>query len=184
MSEDKKTSFEEVGEFHRAFGHPFFDKVQLMNVMNSKLMDLRVKLIEEEFNELCDAIHETQDKVKVSGQFNVDDIVEIVDALGDITYVVNGFAHVLGVNLDDISHIVHRCNMTKLCETEEEAIESCRIYREKFEAGKSPYEKVNYRRSPDEKYWVVYDESNGKILKSHKFRDPHNEIREYLESKQ
>ena len=44
-------------------------------------------------------------------------------------------------------------------------VETVRIYKEKYENGTSPYDTPAYRRSTDNKYWVVYNESTGKILK-------------------
>ena len=59
--------------------------------------------------------------------------------------------------------------MSKLCMTEEDAVETVRIYKEKYENGTSPYDTPAYRRSTDNKYWVVYNESTGKILKNYKY---------------
>lgn len=81
------TNFEKVREFHKTFNHPdnytyqenIFDE-------NSKLVKLRYDLIYEEFTELCDAIKEHN-------------MVEIIDALGDILYVVYGAGSVFGVDL-------------------------------------------------------------------------------------
>jgi hypothetical protein len=53
--------------------------------------------------------------------------------------------------------------------TEEDAVETVRIYKEKYENGKSPYDTPTYRRSKDGTYWVVYNQSTGKILKNYKY---------------
>lgn len=40
--------------------------------------------------------------------------VEIMDALGDINYVIHGYAIELGYSLDDVTSEIHASNMTKL----------------------------------------------------------------------
>ena len=64
---------------------------------------LRIDLIEEELDELKEAIVDQ-------------DIVEIADALTDILYVVYGAGHAFGIDLDKCYAEVHRSNMTKLDE--------------------------------------------------------------------
>ena len=64
---------------------------------------LRVDLIEEELEELKDAI-------------NKKDLKETVDALTDILYVTYGAGHAFGVNLDECFEEVQNSNMSKLGE--------------------------------------------------------------------
>lgn len=68
---------------------------------NEALRELKLKLIREEMQELDDAEE-------------VDDLVETLDALADIIYVIYGYAQALGVNLDHFVAEVHSSNMTKL----------------------------------------------------------------------
>ena len=56
--------------------------------------------------------------------------------------------------------------MSKFCKTEELAQATVDNYQQKFEAGTSPYDTPTYRLSSDGKYYVVYNKSTGKILKS------------------
>ena len=67
------------------------------------IVQLRVDLIEEELNELKEAIKNN-------------DIVEVADALTDILYVTYGAGHSFGVNLDKCFDEVQRSNMSKLGE--------------------------------------------------------------------
>jgi predicted HAD superfamily Cof-like phosphohydrolase len=60
-----------------------------------------MKLITEEFNELCDAEE-------------ANDLVEIADALADIIYIACGTAVSYGIPLDKVFEEVHRSNMAKL----------------------------------------------------------------------
>merc|ERR1719506_1578997 len=120
-----------------------------------KTVDLRLKLIKEEVKELADAMKEK-------------DMVETVDALGDILYVVYGAGGAFGLDLDRAFDLIHKSNMTKLCKTEEEAKETVEWYKKNKTGpeGKYPYDTPAYRLSPDGKYYVPYNESTGKILKS------------------
>lgn len=152
-----KTNFQKVIEFNDGFGVPVSDSIQTTIFKdNPGLVKLRLDLILEEVRELTDAAKEH-------------DIVETIDALADILYVVYGAGASFGIDLDKAFDIVHRSNMSKLCMTEEDAMETVRIYKEKYEKNESPYDTPTYRRSKDSKYWVVYNESTGKILKNYKY---------------
>ena len=156
MSEDK-TNFQKVIDFNKAFGVPVHDTVQEeIFTKNPSLTKLRLDLILEEVRELKEAIE-------------TNDMVETIDALADILYVVYGAGASFGIDLDNAYDIVHKSNMSKLCKTEEDAIETVRRYKEIYENGASPYDTPAYRKSADGKFWVVYNKSTGKILKNHKY---------------
>lgn len=70
----------------------------------------------------------------------------------------------LGTNMDSAFDIVHKNNMSKLCETEDLAKETVDWYESQKE--KLGYDSPKYRLAPDGKHWVVYNESTKKILKS------------------
>jgi predicted HAD superfamily Cof-like phosphohydrolase len=157
MAENKSTQmtgFQMVGEFHEVFEHPkntkpdteVFDK-------NEKLVNLRLGLIEEEFNELKQAI---KDK----------NMVEVADALSDILYVVYGAGQAFGINLDDTFDLVHKSNMTKACKNEQEAIDTIEYIK-----NEGRYKNPQYKQSKNGKYWIVYDGDTGKTLKS-KYYNP------------
>ena len=82
---------------------PYFGKAYIAYIPNDKIVELRKKLIDEEFNELKDAI-------------NDNDIVEVADALTDILVVTYGAGAAFGINLDKCFEEVHRSNMSKLSE--------------------------------------------------------------------
>ena len=69
--------------------------------MSAERLDLRMDLIKEEVKELDDAVIDRNE-------------VEMADALGDIIYVVVGFAIELGINLNDVVAEIQASNMTKL----------------------------------------------------------------------
>lgn len=150
MSNDKLTNFEKVREFHQVFEHPVRTKYdpELFDKFKS-LVDLRLSLITEENTELQDAV---KDK----------NFVEVADALADILYVTYGAGLALGVDLDTAFAKVHASNMTKACNSEQEALDSIEFYKTTDKRYKDP----QYKKSSDGKYWIIYDASTGKILKN------------------
>tara|TARA_B100000530_G_C15928103_1_gene475780 strand:+ start:2324 stop:2824 length:501 start_codon:yes stop_codon:yes gene_type:complete len=121
---------------------------------DKKLTKLRLDLIQEEVTELKDAI-ETRDKK------------EVIDALGDILYVVYGAADAFGINEDlyKAFNIIQKSNMSKFCKTEQEAIDTVKHYKNNDKRYDSP----TYRTSIDKDnntLFVVFNKSTGKILKS------------------
>ena len=92
------TNFEKVKEFMIKFGQEVKKNPEFPN---DNVVDLRIKLIEEELQELKDAIKNN-------------DIVEVADALTDILVVTYGAGLAFGINLDKCFDEVHRSNMSKL----------------------------------------------------------------------
>ena len=94
------TNFELVGDFMETFGQ----KVETQPIWpDFSTRELRVDLIEEEVEELVEAIANK-------------DMVEIADALTDILYVVYGAGHAFGIDLDECFTEVHASNMSKINE--------------------------------------------------------------------
>jgi len=148
-----KTNYQKVlNEFNESFGvvsnnkpqHRLFDT-------DPKLVQYRLDLINEEVNELKEAIENK-------------DFKETIDALTDILYVVYGAYSAFGVDADKAFSLVHESNMSKLCKDEEEAILTVESYKRD-----SRYDSPAYRLSRCGKYYVVYNESTNKILKSIKY---------------
>lgn len=87
-----------VRAFHVAFSAP----VAATPTLRARTTDrLRLDLILEELCELETALDE-------------EDLIEVADALADLTYVVYGAALTYGIDLDRVIAEVHRSNMTKL----------------------------------------------------------------------
>jgi predicted HAD superfamily Cof-like phosphohydrolase len=146
-----QSNFQKVGDFHEKFEHTINTEPQT-NIFTTdpKLLSLRFALVEEEFLELGQAIKEH-------------DFTEVVDALGDMLYVLHGFGHTIGVNMDKAFALIHESNMSKLCKTEQDAIDTVEWYKSRSDkAGSSP----DYRKTKDGKAWLVFDSVSGKVLKS------------------
>ena len=94
------TNFEKVGLFMKTFHQEVKTSASFSS---EKINLLRVNLIEEELNELKEAIKNK-------------DLKETIDALTDILYVTYGAGHAFGVNLDKCFSEVQKSNMSKLGE--------------------------------------------------------------------
>ncbi len=92
------TNFEKVGKFMKTFGQEVKSKSSLSS---EKINSLRVSLIEEELEELKQAIREKN-------------LLEVADALTDLLYVTYGAGHAFGINLDKCFDEVQKSNMSKL----------------------------------------------------------------------
>jgi predicted HAD superfamily Cof-like phosphohydrolase len=146
-----KTNFEKVKEFHETFQMTRNNKFTQEILEDKKNVKLRIGLIDEEYNELKDAT-----KIK--------DRKEVVDALVDILYVVYGAGDSFGIDLDKAFSLVHESNMSKVCDTEEIAKETVEWYKQ----NETRYDSPTYKKSKN--YYVVYNESTGKTLKSIKYK--------------
>jgi predicted HAD superfamily Cof-like phosphohydrolase len=96
----KTSNFEKVGDFMEAFGQ----RVEMEPTWpDFNTRELRLELIQEELEELSDAVADR-------------DMIQIADALTDLLYVVYGAGHSFGLDLDECFEEVHRSNMSKLGE--------------------------------------------------------------------
>lgn len=140
---EQPQSLLQVAEFHKTFQHPILPEP---TIPDEKRCALRVSLIAEELKELEEAI---KDK----------DLVEIADALCDIQYVLSGaiLEFGLGEKFKALFDEVQRSNMSKACDTEEEARETVKSYAEKGTEGY--YELVEGK-------WLVFRKGDNKTLKS------------------
>ena len=92
------SNFKSVKKFMQTFGQEVKDK---MEFPNENIVQLRCDLIQEELEELKQAI---TDK----------DLKEVADALTDILYVTYGAGHAFGIDLDKCFDEVQKSNMSKL----------------------------------------------------------------------
>lgn len=97
---DKKSTLEQVQEFHETYGLPVLDQA---DISDEKTNQLRINLLAEELDELKEALADG-------------DLVETLDALIDLQYVLDGaflsfgLQHVKDAAFDE----VHLSNMSKL----------------------------------------------------------------------
>ena len=130
------------------------------DLSNKQLCNFRLDLIKEELQELEEAITNKDRK-------------EVIDALGDILYVVYGASKVFDINIDEAFNRIHQSNMSKFCDTEEDAVKTVEKYRQELlnsTNNNNRYESPTYEKRGEK--WVVFNKSTGKILKNWKWRAP------------
>jgi predicted HAD superfamily Cof-like phosphohydrolase len=132
-----------VAEFHRTFKHPI---QPLPIIPDESRCKLRVALIAEELKEFEVAILEK-------------DIVGVADALADIQYVLSGaiLEFGLGEKFKNLFEEVQRSNMSKACDSEQDAQRTVEFYKKKD--GTECY----YHEEAGK--WLVYRQSDNKTIK-------------------
>ncbi len=137
----------DVAKFHNLFGAPVLSEPQ---IPSPERCDLRVSLLQEELDELKQAIADQ-------------DLVEIADALADLQYVLAGAVHEFGLSdrFADIFAEVQRSNMSKACATMEEAEATVEHY-------KSYKGEEAYIVEKNGEY-LVHRKGDDKVLKSVKY---------------
>lgn len=142
-------NIEKVAEFHKATKSPILESPAIPDM---KRADLRLELLEEELKELETAAYKR-------------DLVEVLDALCDLQYILNGT--ILEFGLQDVFQTafqeVHDSNMSKFCKSTLEAQHSC------FKLGDNKVEAYYKKVGP---VHVIFRSSDDKILKGINFFQP------------
>jgi len=135
---------ENVKQFHDTFNAPVLEKPQIPSEDRCRL---RVSLLQEELNELQQAI-------------NDNNLVEIADALCDLQYVLSGAILEFGIGekFTKLFDEVQRSNMSKACKTMKEALATLSYYKQK-DGTEGYYKEVNGM-------FIVYRNGDNKVLKS------------------
>jgi predicted HAD superfamily Cof-like phosphohydrolase len=141
---EKLDSLNQVAEFHNTFGAPVLPHP---TIPHETRCSLRVKLLEEELEELKKAIADN-------------DMVEIADALCDLQYVLSGaiLEFGLGSKFVDLFNEVQRSNMSKACQSLEEAEQTVAHYLAK--------DGTEAEIKEENGVFKVYRISDNKVLKS------------------
>lgn len=141
---EKLDSLNQVAEFHQTFGAPVLENP---TIPHETRCALRVKLLEEELEELKQAIADN-------------DLIEIADALCDLQYVLSGaiLEFGMGTKFVEMFNEVQRSNMSKACLTLEEAEQTVAYYLQKDGTEAEILEENGV--------YKVYRISDNKVLKS------------------
>lgn len=119
-------------------------------IPDDKELSLAMHLIYEESDELDDAIQNKS-------------LNEIADAVGDLYFVVTQMAMVCGLDPEKLVQKVYFSNMSKLCKTEDEAIQTVSAYLQKG---------IKTYIEQKDGYFIVKRSEDGKVLKSINFKEP------------
>jgi predicted HAD superfamily Cof-like phosphohydrolase len=93
-----RSQYHKVREWHEAFSLPVADKPRLISEDRA---ELRRRLIQEEFDEFLEAIE-------------AGDLENAMKELGDLSWVVQGTAVEMGIDLDLVISAIYKSNMSKL----------------------------------------------------------------------
>jgi len=140
----KLDSLNQVAQFHQTFGAPILAEP---TIPSKERCGLRVSLLAEELDELKEAIA-------------ANDLVEIADALCDLQYVLSGavLEFGLGEKFVDLFNEVQRSNMSKACQSLEEAEYTVKFYQDK--------DGTEAEIKEENGLWKVFRKSDNKVLKS------------------
>ena len=94
----------------------------------------------------------------------------IAEYIYQLLKYVYTYSYIAGIDADADFAIVHSSNMSKLCDSETDAITTVADYIEKYVAGKSPYDSPYYYELPELGKWIVKNKSTGKALKNIKYQ--------------
>ena len=133
-----------VAEFHKTFKHPIQPEPVIPEENRCKL---RVALLAEELKEMEVATLEN-------------DLVGVADALCDLQYVLSGaiLEFGLGGKFKALFEEVQRSNMSKACNSEEEAMQTIDYYKQKDGT------ECHFKKEGNK--WLVYRTSDNKTIKS------------------
>lgn len=97
-----------VSEFHKAMG------MDRKSTLNLELIDLRMKLIQEEVLELKEAADRICGLLWYHKAVTPEHKAHLLKELADVQYVISGFADAFGLPLQVAFNRVHESNMSKL----------------------------------------------------------------------
>ena len=133
-----------VSEFHETFGAPILETPQ---IPSKERCDLRINLMQEELDEIKEAIEKG-------------DVTEVADGLCDLMYVLCGsiLEFGMGTKFDALFDEVQRSNMSKACDSQQDALATLSHYKQK-DGTEGVYKEENGK-------WLVYRKEDNKVLKS------------------
>ena len=137
--------------------------IRIYTVINYILIKINTHFTE--LKQICNTNLECDNNVNVNDNVN-NKMVDIANKLYKILRWVYIFALVIGVDEDEDFNIVHKSNMSKLCDSEIDAKETVNDYQRKFKLGISIYDSPYYYYLPNINKWIVKNLSSGKALKN------------------
>ena len=155
-----------------AYGMAYTYKINSDVFLNYLILNKNITLFENiilttkeivKIHDILNMIYMEYDKLE---KCCVENNKEWINALHNIIIYVYDLQKELKYNSDKIFTIVHDSNMSKLCKSEIEAIQTVEKYQQEYNSGKSPYDSVYYYKLADSDLYVIKNKSSGKALKS------------------
>ena len=155
----RPTLINRVANWSRIGGLP---KTNEPGVTDSSTQKSHYEQIVEELDELHTAIER-----------DTQDIVEIADALGDLVWVALRMTMVHGLDINYVMTKIYDSNMSKFCNSKEEAEETVTAYM----SGEHPNKKGKkikcyFQEMDNGRYYVIKREKDHKVLKSINYIEP------------
>ena len=157
-----------------------FNYIKLFtNELSKSKTPMTIKSILDIINDLYLTLEkECQNETIVFNDVNNDNIYTIEQKIIIVShYLYNLLKHtyllatMYNINADSDFAIIHESNMSKLCDTEQDAKDTVTDYEIKYKNGKSPYDSPYYYELPELKKWIVKNKSSGKALKNIKYKE-------------
>jgi len=146
-----------------------YEKNLICTIPQPKLIKGCTKLIDqliEDINNEIELLYQSINKIKLIKYIPIPNYIIIKryfnNIIGNIVIKTYKLGITYGIDVNKAFDIVHNSNMSKLCISEDEAKQTVEWYLK----NESRYPTPSYKQAVDEKYWIVYEQSTGKVLKS------------------
>ena len=154
------TGIQKIKHWRETFGLPNRETPQTCKIKEAMLS---LDLIAEELEEYNLALVNLKNKEDVTLSYNPQ-LDQIADAIGDLYFVVTQAAMIHGLDPEMLIDRVYTSNMSKLCHTEQEAVDSVKAYTDKEIS-------TYYTQLPDGKF-IIKRTVDNKVLKGINFFEP------------
>lgn len=155
------TGINKIKHWRETFGLPNRETPQ---IASQEEASLAWKLIDEESKELYDALFTYEHGYSEDKIHHTPKLDQIADAIGDLYFVVTQAAMIHGLDPEMLIDRVYKSNMSKLCLTEQEAVDSVKAYTDKEIS-------TYYTQLPDGKF-IIKRTVDNKVLKGINFFEP------------
>jgi predicted HAD superfamily Cof-like phosphohydrolase len=148
---------------------------EINNKNSLELKDIIISRLNETYKKLENNCFMKDSESNFVYDYNTDSNIfskfELVsDSLYNLLRLAYLMTYIIGIDADYDFAIVHDSNMSKLCDTKDDAISTVEDYKIKYESGISPYDSPYYYYLPTLDKWIVKNLSTGKALKNIKYK--------------
>lgn len=151
------SNFMKTINYHKSKG------INIPQKVNTFVLTLYSSFFDHSMQQLRNAMQSLEHSVK-NKEYKL-----MTESLINLVFSAYTLGYIIGINVDEAYDIVHKSNMSKLCNDDRSAQDTVVWYLKngpKDANGDMLYKTPAYRKSYDDKYYVVYDVEKSKILKS------------------